>query len=58
MTLFEGVVLFNLAILLFVLYNLHKVSQDIRVLFMGMAGILTDLEEYDNDQDLDDEMYH
>ena len=42
MNLFEGILLANLAISLWLTYKLAKIDTDVEVLYQGVAGILED----------------
>lgn len=42
MNLFEGILLTNLAISLWLIYKITKIDTDVDILYQGVAGILED----------------
>ena len=42
MTLFEGLIIVNLLVSLWLVYKLGKVDTDVEILYQGVAGILDD----------------
>jgi len=45
MNLFEGILLTNLVVSLWLVYKLSKLDTDVEILYQGVAGILEDQEE-------------
>lgn len=48
MTLFEGVVVANLLVLVFLTYKVGKLTADIEILYQGVAGLLDDEDTTQN----------
>lgn len=45
MTLFEGIIIFNLVVLLFVVYQVGKLKSEIETVYEGLAVVMTDHEK-------------